>query len=66
LFRHVDKVWHQDLLLKIKQTLPPGYFKLLQSYLQNRKFVAAYNNETSLPLPMLSGVPQGSILGPLL
>jgi hypothetical protein len=61
-----DKFWHQGLLLKIKQTLPPGYFKLLQSYLQNRKFVATYNNETSLPLPMLSGVPQGSILGPLL
>jgi len=24
-----DKVWHQGLLLKIKQTLPPGYFNLL-------------------------------------
>jgi len=43
-----DTVWHQGLLLKIKQTLPPGYFKLLQSYLQNRKFVVTYNNETSL------------------
>jgi hypothetical protein len=53
-----DKVWHQGLLLKIKQTLPPGYFKLLQSYLQNRHLVATYNNETSLTDPMLSGVPK--------
>jgi len=61
-----DKVWHQGLLLKIKQTPPPAYFNLLKSYLQNTYFVTTYNNETSLPFPMLSGVPQGSILGTLL
>jgi len=63
-----DKVWHQGFLLKIKQTLPPAYFNLLQSYLQNRHFVTTYKNETSPlpPFPMRSGVPQGSILGPLL
>ena len=61
-----DKVWHQGLLLKIKQTLPPGCFKILKSYLQNRYFVTTYNNETSPPFPMLSGVPQRSILGPFL
>jgi len=61
-----DKVWHQGLPLKIKQTPPPGYFKLLQSYLQNRYLVATYNNETSPTVPMPSEVPQGSTLGPLL
>ena len=63
-----DKVWHQGFLLKIKQTLPPAYFNLLQSYLQNRHFVTTYKNETSPlpPFPMRSGVPQGSIFGPLL
>jgi hypothetical protein len=30
------KVWHPGLLLKIKQTLPSKYFKLLKSYLQDR------------------------------
>jgi len=45
---------------------PPAYFNLLKSYLQNRYFVTTYNNVTSPPSPMLSGVPQGSILGPLL
>ena len=42
------------------------YFNLLKSYLQNRYFVTTYNNETSPPFPMISGVPQGSILGSLL
>jgi hypothetical protein len=62
----LDKVWHQNHLLKIKQSLPPGYFKVLQSYLKNRKFVVTYNNETSLPFSIIWGVPQGNILGPLL
>jgi hypothetical protein len=61
-----NKVWHQGLLVKIKQTLPPVYFNLLKSYLQNRYFMTTYNKETSPPFPMLLGVPQGSILDPLL
>jgi len=61
-----DKVWHPGLLYKIKQTLSPGYFSLLKSYLQDRYFVTKFNNETSSKLPMLSSVPHGSILGPLL
>jgi hypothetical protein len=57
-----DKVWHQGLLLKIKQTLPPGYFNLLKSYLSDRYFVVTHNNKASAPLPMLSGVPHpGSV-----
>jgi len=44
---------------------PPSVLYLLKSYLQNRYFVTTYN-ETSPPFPMLSGIPQGSILGPLL
>ena len=61
-----DIVWHRGLLLKILQTLPTNYFSILQSYLQCRYLTITYNNETSSPIPMLSGVLQGSILGPLL
>ena len=61
-----DKVWHTGLLYKIKQTLPPGYFHLLKSYLQDRHFVTKFNNETSSRFPIYSGVPQGSIFGTLL
>jgi hypothetical protein len=46
--------------------LPSKYFKLLKSYLQDRYYVTKFNNEISPRFPMLSGVPKGSILGPLL
>ena len=61
-----DKVWHPGLLYKIKKILPTRYFNLLRSYLQERHFVTKYNNETSPSFQIHSGVPQGSILGPLL
>jgi hypothetical protein len=55
-------VWNPRLLLKIKQTLPPGYFYLLKLYLQDRYFVTKFNNETSSRYPIHSGVPLGPLL----
>ena len=37
-----------------------------KSYITNRSFVVNVENEYSVPGPLLCGVPQGSILGPLL
>jgi hypothetical protein len=39
---------------------------ILKSYVQDRYFVTKFNDETSPRFPIHSGVPQGSILGPLL
>jgi hypothetical protein len=54
------------LLYKIKQIFPIQYFRLLKSYLTDRKFRARGNGEVSNSFNIQSGVPQGSVLGPIL
>ncbi|GBP16729.1 Probable RNA-directed DNA polymerase from transposon BS [Eumeta japonica] len=61
-----DRVWHEGLLYKIKKLLPHSFFPILKSYLQGRCFEVKYNNENSPLQKINSGVPQGSILGPVL
>jgi hypothetical protein len=61
-----DKVWHSGILFKIKHILPPGYYNLMKSYLQVRTYKIKFNTETLKLHPTHLGVPQGSILGPLL
>ena len=41
-------------------------YKLMKSYLQDRTYNIKFNTETSTLHQIHSGVPQGSILGPLL
>lgn len=61
-----DKVWHKGLIYKLNRFLPHSYVKLLTSYLSDRVFRVREENDYSSLKDIKAGVPQGSILGPIL
>ena len=62
-----DTVDHEILISKLEhygiRGTPLSWFK---NYLTNRQQIVKYNNVLSKPNPIRCGVPQGSVLGPLL
>ena len=62
-----DRVWHDGLLYKLKRCGISGQLlSVLQSFLKDRKQRTVLNGQCSNWGDILAGVPQGSILGPLL
>ena len=63
----VDKVWHNGLIFKLKQNGVSGnLIMFFQNYLDNRNQQVVLNGCYSKYSLVESGVPQGSVLGPLL
>ena len=62
-----DRVWHEGLLFKLKTNGVDGsLLNLLTNYLQDRQQRVLLNGQTSNWSNINAGVPQGSVLGPLL
>ena len=65
--KEFDKVWHEALLYKLKSMHISGeLYNLLENYLSGRFQRVISNGQHSSWKPILAGVPQDSILGPLL
>ena len=62
-----DKVWHKGLIFKLKSYGVDGsLLKLMENYLTGCQQRVVLNGQNSSWKNILAGVPQGSVLGPLL
>ena len=62
-----DKVWHKGLIFKLKQNgISDKILNIITDFLSFRKQRVVLNGQTSPWVSIGAGVPQGSILGPLL
>ena len=67
IYKDFDKVWHEGIIFKLKQNgISDDLLNILSDFLRNRKQRVTLNGQSSSWTNVNAGVPQGSILGPLL
>ena len=66
-FKAFGWVWHEGLIYKLQSLGISGLpLKCIESFLSNRFQRVLLNGQSSSWSPVLAGMPQGSVLGPLL
>ena len=67
MYETFDNVWHEGLIYKLRSyVVQSKLIDLLKDYISNRKQGVIINGASSSWKPINSGVPQGSVLCPLL
>jgi hypothetical protein len=61
-----DKVWHEGLLYKIKNSFPTDLYAVIKSYLLRKTFKVKYAKVVTQLKEINSGVSQGSVIEPVL
>lgn len=62
-----DTMWHDGLVFKlIKYNFPEYLTRLIFSYIKQTEFIVSIKDTYSRIKQILAGVPQGSVLGPIL
>ena len=61
-----DRVWHEKLVKKLFNIIPSNHVELIASYLKGRQFRIRFDDAKSEFKNIGAGVPQGSVLAPLL
>lgn len=59
-------MWHEGLNFKLHKDLPIQYSEILKFYISGRFFRVRHDNEYFELKKITAGVPQGSVLGPIL
>lgn len=62
-----DTIWHNGLIHKLLKNDVPKYLcKIILDFLESRSFIVTVNQSRSSPKLLNTGLPQGSVLSPLL